>query len=372
VRTKERLDSLSFHRLLLLCLPLTSAVVIDCKFKMHTWNVVGDVYSCFLNSDPQITSPNVKITKATGKHINSSMTHASVKYFFTESPSHIINYFPRGLSDVFPNLESIGLNYGRLIEVHQSDLRPFTTLRLLSLWQNNITFLEKDIFKYNTKLELIDVGINKITSIYPTIFDRLTKLTTLHVHSNECISDGRASDKRQSVLALIEEVVKQCSSRAEGLVLDNLAKIDKVEQDLLEFRQRSENHLTAVGRDVKELHKGLEMNISNVIHFMNDEMTRMMSEHVSKNDEDIRNLSSAVVEAIKSLQAEMNQKLTVMQEKLWLHMALLSILLLTVLSVLVTFACLKRGEKKKKKEEERVAGTVEEGVELSKRQEEEP
>jgi uncharacterized protein (UPF0305 family) len=367
---------LSFHRLLLLCLPLTSAVVINCDFEMSTWYAISKVYQCKLNKDPQITSPGVKVTAATGSHISSSMTHASVRSFFSDSASYTINYFPRGLNDVFPNLEAIGIAQSKMIELHQSDLSPFTKLRLLGLWQNNIKTLEKDLFKYNPELEAVYVFSNKITSFYPTVFDRLEKLTGLHLHGNECVTDGRVDANRQDVLALIEKVKKQCSPTVE--------KIDKIEQDLMEFRQRSENQSLVMQK---------------------------------QSDENIRNSSSTVVEAIKDLQAEMNQKLTVIQEKqeqldsdrqrsenhstvverdlwnltsaverlrldlkskeqvsfltfitekepLFFFVALPSVLLLTVLNVLVIFACLKRGEKKKKEEEECVAGAAEEGVEL--------
>jgi hypothetical protein len=373
---KKRHDLLSFHRLLLLCLPLTSAVVINCTFRMDSWSI-GSVYQCALTSDPQITSPAVTITSATGNHTNSSMTHASVKSFYTNSQSQTINYFPSGLSDFFPNLEAIFIYNGRLIEVHQSDLRTFTTLRLLSLWQNNITFLEKDLFKYNTELEWIEIHDNKITSIYPTVFDRLEKLTGLHVFGNECVTAGSVGGNREKVLALIEDVKKQCSD----FDWQNFLKINKVEHDLIEFRQRSESQSSAV-----------EKNITIIIQ-------RMISEHESKSlvsqkqsDENVRNLSSAVVEAIKGLHAEMNQRLTVMQENqeqlelkskeqvsfltfitekepLFFFVALPSVLLLTVLNVLVIFACLKRGEKKKEKQE-RVAVAAEEGVELREMQQE--
>jgi hypothetical protein len=292
---------------------------------MSTWVAISTVYQCKLNKDPQITSPGVKVTAATGNHINSSMIHASVRSFYSDSSSHTINYFPSGLNDVFPNLEAIGIRHSKMIEVHQSDLRPFTNLRLLELSNNGLKTLEKDLFKYNTKLEAVYVHNNKITSIYPTVFDRLQKLTYLFVKGNECVTDGGVDDNRQDVLALIKKVKEQCSSTVE--------KIYKIEQDLMEFSQRSENQ------------------------------------------------SSTVIEAIKGFQAEMNQTLTVIQEKqeqlelkskeqvsfltfitekepLFFFVALPSVLLLTVLNVLVIFACLKRGEKKKEEEERAV------GVEL--------
>jgi hypothetical protein len=301
---------------------------------MDNWSVVGQVYQCDLNSDPQITSPGVTITSATGEHIDSSMTHASVKSFYTDSTSRTLNFFPRGLNGVFPNLEAIFMRYGRLIEVHQSDLKPFTTLRYLRLDDNDIRTLEKDLFKFNTALEYIGVHNNKITSIHPTVFDHLTKLTILYVYGNECVGTARSvNGNREEVFALIEDVKRQCSD----FDWQNFLKINKVEHDLMEFRERSENQ------------------------------------------------SSAVERTIKGLQVEMNQKLTVMQEKqeqmelksnqqvsfltfitekepFFFFVALPSVLLLTVLNVLVIFACLNRGEKKK--EEECVAGAAEEGVEL--------
>jgi hypothetical protein len=325
---KKRHDLLSFHRFLLLCLPLTSAVVINCDFGTENYYPFGDVYQCDLDSDPQITSPAVTITSATGNHINASMTLASVKGFLSAEIIHTLNYFPRGLSDVFPNLEAIFIINGRLIEIHQSDLRPFATLRLLILYQNDIRTLEKDLFKYNTELEWIYVHDNKITSVYPTVFDRLEKLTGLFVSGNKCVTAGSVSANREEVLALIEDVKRQCLPKVEGLVLENFAKIDKVEQELMEFRQRNENQ--------------------------SSEMTRMIAE-------------SLMIQK----QTKQVSFLTFITEKepLFFFVALPSVLLLTVLNVLVIFACLKRGEKKKK-EEKRVAGAAEVEVELREMREE--
>jgi hypothetical protein len=193
------------YRLLLLLLPMTTAVIIECGFKMGMFYVVGNVYTCFLYSDPSIASPGVTVTSATGNH-KRSMSHANVQAF--HSYGNTINFMPRGLNDVFPNLIGIHITDVGMKELHQSDLKDFPRLKHLNLFDNDITTIEQDLFKFNPELEFIHLGYNKITQIHPTVFDHLNKLIELRLQSNVCI-DTQALNQLATV-SLISRVKQEC------------------------------------------------------------------------------------------------------------------------------------------------------------------
>jgi Leucine-rich repeat (LRR) protein len=145
------------------------------------------------------------VTSTNGSH-NLSLSHADVLGF--HSWNKTINFMPRGLIDVFPNLILIDIGTAGMKEIHQSDLKDFPRLKDLYLFNNDITTIEQDLFKFNTELELIELGHNKITQIYPTVFDHLSQLSRLWLWSNECINHHAFN--RSAVESLIKRVKQKC------------------------------------------------------------------------------------------------------------------------------------------------------------------
>jgi hypothetical protein len=182
---------------------MTAAIVIECEFKTSLDE--DENYNCNLQGDPLITSPGVTVSSANGDHLR-RMSHADVQGFV--SHQNTINFMPRGLSDVFPNLIGIWIGFAGMKEIHQSDLKQFPRLRYLSLYVNVLTIIEQDLFKFNPELEYISFYSNKITQIHPTVFDHLNKLRGLHLRPNVCINYN-AGD-RSAVVYVIRKVKQQC------------------------------------------------------------------------------------------------------------------------------------------------------------------
>ncbi|KAG5668277.1 hypothetical protein PVAND_016224 [Polypedilum vanderplanki] len=188
-------------RFLLLFIPFASGVIINCEFKTYTYSDIGSGYECKLNKDPSIISPNIVISSAKGTH-QASMSHEKVTSFYSWSKA--IHYIPYGLNKIFPNLFSLFIANGRIKEIHQKDLEQYPRLVYLTLYDNDITYLEKDLFKFNTELKFISFNTNKINQIYPTIFDHLKKLEHLHLDVNQCVD--KREDDRSGVLELIKKL----------------------------------------------------------------------------------------------------------------------------------------------------------------------
>ena len=99
-----------------------------------------------------------------------------------------VQYFPRGLEKTFKNLKMIYVEHGRLKEVHQADLKPFTKLISLSLEDNDIEIVEDDLFEFNEKLEVLWLSKNKIMIVGSKVFTNLNNLISLYITSNPCIN----------------------------------------------------------------------------------------------------------------------------------------------------------------------------------------
>jgi hypothetical protein len=184
---------------------MTAAVVIECYFETGSWLAVGNVYTCGLHADSSITSPGVTVTSANGNH-EPSMSHADVQNFFSFEAT--INFMPRGLIDVFPNLIGIWIIGAGMKEIHQSDLEQFPRLKCLGLYNNALTIIEQDLFRFNPELEFIALGYNKITQIHPTVFDHLNKLSALWLQSNVCIH--ALTLNQLATVSLISRVKQEC------------------------------------------------------------------------------------------------------------------------------------------------------------------
>lgn len=126
----------------------------------------------------------------------------------------IINYFPKDLEKQFPNLLAILLNLVQLKEIRQTDLKPFTDLRYLDLFENKIEYLEADLFKYNRRLEVIWLSNNKIKFIDDNIFQGLG-ITSLYLAYNDCVSKS-VTDNPTSLMYFLDLLKISCGVKSKN------------------------------------------------------------------------------------------------------------------------------------------------------------
>jgi Leucine-rich repeat (LRR) protein len=193
-----------FWLILVLSVSFAASVVIDCEF--ISW--FSTDYQCFLIKDPMITERGTVVTEATGRHLD-SRNHSSVTAFWSRNSSYTVNYMPRGLNDVFPNLDAITIKNSHLKEIRQTDLQPFSKLKVLDLDKNDIETIERDLFKFNLQLQVIFLTDNKIRRVHPNVFDHLNKLRYLDMGYNACVNEYAAD--RAGVLELITKIKEHCN-----------------------------------------------------------------------------------------------------------------------------------------------------------------
>lgn len=198
------------------------AINIECSFNfIRGWPYDKDVYSCTVQNFIEIGEPNMIIESASGSKSDEYNVEA---IHLNASSSSQVYFFPGGLNAIFTNLKMIYIEGVELKEVHQSDLKPFPQLEVISFYNNKLESLEKDLFKFNPNLHTFGANFNKISFIHPDVFDHLHSLSSLRINGNPC-GLSHADKNRDGVLEIIVHMKEQCSAIKteilEDLVIDD-------------------------------------------------------------------------------------------------------------------------------------------------------
>ena len=187
---------------------MSSANHLNCDFNSDNWLWIFDfTYKCSVQSDFSIPSKKSALISSVGGHHKAYKSNNDVNAFYAKYRT--INYFPRGLEEIFPNIKSIYIWHSGLKEVHQSDLQSLTNLVVLDLWDNEITSIPAGLFDYNPNLKHISFTENRITFIDTKVFNHLHSLTNLLLDKNPCI-DFKITDNHGLVLEEISQLEYKC------------------------------------------------------------------------------------------------------------------------------------------------------------------
>lgn len=163
-----------------------------------------------------------------------------------------LKYFPQGMEKIFNNLKVIDFYRVEMVEVHQSDLKPFPDLVVLYLGHNEIKTLESGLFDHNPKLQVIAFPFNGVKEIAYNIFDNLNHLSKIWLKGNECIDTDYNSRHEMSTA---KEVVKELC----GPVTESITEESELDDNLLEHESDSTEYL----EDVEEnFEKETDSNVS--------------------------------------------------------------------------------------------------------------
>lgn len=93
----------------------------------------------------------------------------------------VCHFVPKGIDEFFPTLEVFGIVKSGLRSITKSDLKPFPELSRIALTGNELSFVEYDLFFFNSKLERVTLNDNNIQIIEPNVFKTLPNLPFLDV-----------------------------------------------------------------------------------------------------------------------------------------------------------------------------------------------
>ncbi|KAL7013606.1 hypothetical protein ACKWTF_015488 [Chironomus riparius] len=244
---------------------------IKCDYKMGFSAIFKSLYECNVQNNLNITSEQSAMIGFASDNHTLGKTHNDVNIFKAYNKN--IQYFPKGLEKIFPNLLRIHIERGYLEDLNSEDLRPYPKLVELYLWGNNIQVLENGLFAYNTNLQHVSFSHNSIIHIDENVFDDLTKLTYLWLYGSNCFNAG-TSNSSIDVKNIIQSLRVKCNSpefvalRIEYQQLEQDVKSSghKINKAVPKMIQNFEQKLNPEFRTIFERKLALLTNSSNQTH----------------------------------------------------------------------------------------------------------
>jgi hypothetical protein len=116
------------------------------------------LYTCFITTG-EIKVRGSEISRIFGTHEGNKSNEDVKAIWFPDVI--VINYFPSGLTNFFPNLKGIGVVGCGLLEISREDLRGLEGLEYIYLHSTKIQSLPEDLFVGMTKLQEISIIRNE-------------------------------------------------------------------------------------------------------------------------------------------------------------------------------------------------------------------
>lgn len=131
---------------------------IDCRFALTGWENNSILYTCEVTA-ASITEPHTDIANFKGRHIlgKSNIDVKAISFKHTQ-----VKYFPRRISDFFPNLIALQIENCGLTSISRRDLNELQNLNDVSIFDNDLVELPNDLFKNFDKLTMISLDGNKL------------------------------------------------------------------------------------------------------------------------------------------------------------------------------------------------------------------
>ncbi|CAG9812200.1 unnamed protein product [Chironomus riparius] len=255
-----KIVTLSVLLIITFSIQITSTqLVLNCLSKIEEFSLINSQNSCNVQNILNIYEPNTEIQDVDGQA--DSYTALLIIDKRTE-------FLPSNLGKKFINLIALKVLEGRLKEVRQNELKSLTNLQYINFDQNDIEFLDNNVFDFNLKLKVIWLGGNKISYIGNSIFDNLIQLNNVDFRNNTCVSTSQMNLKKFNFAAL-NLIKENCSNvQAEANYLfckslfvntENLNLLQKLE-DLKAKSAEIDRNLNASQQEYKKYKKDVDSN----------------------------------------------------------------------------------------------------------------
>jgi len=187
----------------------STSTYIECDYDFRNYQILGSIYRCKVVKNPNIiTEESAQISGIIGTH-KVLKSNNDVLGFVADLKT--IQFFPNGLDKFFKNIKIIRINFCKLKEIHQSDLKGFPNLVYFYLLNNEIEVIEAGLFDFNPNLEVVGFFESKIIHIDPNVFDHLTKLRNFWFYHVPCV-DQTIFNSTEQVQETIKIVKSNCSN----------------------------------------------------------------------------------------------------------------------------------------------------------------
>lgn len=131
---------------------------VNCSFTLIDWENNNILYTCEVTA-ASITEPGTDITNFKGCHIpgKSNIDVEAISFDNIE-----VKYFPRRISETFPNLIALQIENCGLRSISRSDLSGLENLNDVSIVDNDLVGLPNDLFENFHKLTAISLDGNRL------------------------------------------------------------------------------------------------------------------------------------------------------------------------------------------------------------------
>lgn len=188
---------------------------INCRFIHQYW---GDdtKYTCFITS-AAITAPNTKVNIRTNTNHEEEKRNLDVEAIKFEDT--IVEYFPKGLNDIFPNVTALSIDNCGLKAISREDLEGLEDLTTFYLTSNKLKSIPSNLFSDMKKLSRISFYGNNLETVSSKLLRmmRYQNLTMVNFGNNTKIDD-LYDPQRPSGITLVElmtKIEKQCQEPPE-------------------------------------------------------------------------------------------------------------------------------------------------------------
>lgn len=223
----------------------SSALVFDCIFDLELFfDDAKLLYTCNLpdgekSGKPKYTNVSHRdILEVTGAHFaghNNSLVRQIHIY------KHHMEYFPRGLTNYFENIEAIHAGMNNLAYLGKDDMKVFKKLRFLYLYNNLLSNLQSDVLEDNLQLEYVSFYNNHLKHIGSGLLTPLKSLKTAYFNNNICI-DKQAVHNPRDIHEIKLEISERCSDiNDEDLLIilkQNQEKIISLEEKIIQMSEQ--------------------------------------------------------------------------------------------------------------------------------------
>lgn len=222
----------------------SSALVFDCIFDLELFfDEMKLQYTCSL---PEGNKNERKVTNAThrdiidvvGPHMK-NMNNTDIRQIHIFK--HKFEYFPRGLTNFFENIEAIHAGMNALAFLEKEDMKIFTKLRFLYLYNNVLQSLKSDVLEDNLDIEYVSFYGNQLAHIGSNILTPLKSLKTAYFNKNVCI-DKQAVHNLREVAEIKLEISERCSDITDEdlmqVLKQNNEKLINLEMKILQLSEQ--------------------------------------------------------------------------------------------------------------------------------------
>ncbi|CRL05002.1 CLUMA_CG018064, isoform A, partial [Clunio marinus] len=216
---------------LLLTLRYTFSIAITCKFGYQDWVVIGNVYTCDVkNLDNREILANV--TEIEGTHLDEK-TNSDVRKININL--QMCQFLPFGFEKFFPNIEGLRIAHSNLVSLTQSDISVFPKLRSVDIFNNNLKWLDADVFEKNPEIEYLYFGDNQIKSIGYDALKPLKKLKHAVFHYNVCLKKNAIGEEE---IQALQEIMNQNCDPGHKTIATEKKRINELEVERTYQKQK--------------------------------------------------------------------------------------------------------------------------------------